>query len=193
MSIIQMVDIWDDVRAYYVFMQDKNYLELSSGLPIGERFRRIRHNYEIYQQLVDAGLGSWMHTDQYEVGDWVSIFTPIEMAAWQDIRANSLPLWPQLPVGRFFVDFGNPVAKVALECDGKQWHDQQKDARRDAELRELGWSVWRAPGWRCKRVLDRPEDFAEWLPDEQEEFWGRRDAETMAGIIGEIKHYMGRA
>jgi hypothetical protein len=99
-------------------------------------------------------------------------------------------LWPQLPVDRFFVDFGNPIAKVALECDGAQWHDEAKDARRDAILHELGWKVWRAPGWRCNRGMERPDDFPEWSPEEQDEFWRRKRTETMQGLIEEIRPYL---
>ena len=60
-----------------------------------------------------------------------------------------MDLWPQLPVGRYFVDFGNPVARVAIECDGKDFHDECRDSLRDAELSRSGWRVWRVPGWAC--------------------------------------------
>lgn len=183
----QLADYWDDVKAYFAFMNGKRYLPLVPSLDVSERFRRIRHNYKIFQQLVDAGHASWMDCDQYEVGDWVSVFTPIEASAWHDIRAYGLPLWPQLPVGRFFLDFGNPVAKVALECDGAQWHDEAKDRRRDTELQMLGWTIYRAPGWRCNKVMERPDDF-QYLPeDEQAEFWCRQRNETMRGLMEDIR------
>lgn len=185
--LIQMSDVFDQVKDYFAFMDGKEFYGLSASLPLPERFRRIRHNYKLFQQLVDAGLDSWMHTNQYEVGDWVKIFTPIEAAVWADIRSSGLPLWPQLPVGRFFVDFGNPVAKIALECDGKQWHDPAKDAMRDKELRGMGWIVFRSPGWRCNRVIDRPHDFNEWDQLKRDRFFDRERNETMKGLIHEIK------
>lgn len=188
----QAVNARDGVTSYFEIMQDKQYLRLSSGLTVGERFRRIKHNYKIYQQLVDAGLASWMDTAQYEVGDWLPIFTPIEAAAWHDIRANGLPLWPQLPVGRFFVDFGNPVAKIALECDGKQWHDPIKDEARDRILADMGWTVYRAEGWRCLRAMPTPDDFHEWESWRKDEFMARKGRETMKGLIDDIKHGFGR-
>lgn len=193
-ELMQMSDVFGEIKAYFAFMEGKEYLRLSSSLPIGERFRRIRHNYNLYQQTVDAGLASWMHTNQYEVGDWLSIFTPIEMAAWQDIRANGLPLWPQLPVGRFFVDFGNPVVKVALECDGKQWHDPVKDEARDRVLWDLGWTVYRADGRRCKKVMPFPDDFDALDRVDQEDFIMRRRRETMEGLIEDLKdEFRGKA
>jgi very-short-patch-repair endonuclease len=89
--------------------------------------------------------------DKYLV-DWD--FTPIERDLWQSIRSLGLPFWPQYPVGRFFVDFADPLRRVALECDGKQWHDKKRDADRDAELLDLGWTVHRFPGWQCFKGED---------------------------------------
>lgn len=146
----------DDLWAYFNFPGE--FLSLR-GLELSERFKAIRANYRRHQAMVDAGLSDWFDGDPYEVGDWLQIFTPIEYALWQDIRCYGLDLWPQLPVGRFFVDFGNPVAKVAIECDGKQFHmDKAKDAARDQELEAMGWEVIRIPGWQCNaRILDRDE------------------------------------
>ena len=77
--------------------------------------------------------------------------TPIESWLWHDIRAVDLVLYPQYPVGGFFVDFANPKAKVAIECDGAEFHkDKDKDAMRDAKLRQLGWSVYRISGKACR-------------------------------------------
>ncbi|PZX29445.1 uncharacterized protein DUF559 [Cupriavidus phytorum] len=50
------------------------------------------------------------------------------------------------------MDFGNPVIKIAIECDGAQYHDAGKDAKRDAELLEMGWRVIRIPGWKCLKT-----------------------------------------
>ncbi|MBT2299244.1 DUF559 domain-containing protein [Variovorax paradoxus] len=76
--------------------------------------------------------------------------TPIERWVWDEIRDANAVFYPQYPVGRFFVDFANPKAKVAIECDGAAYHlDKAKDAGRDAILERLGWVVYRAPGWLC--------------------------------------------
>ena len=101
------------------------------------RWRSLRRFYEMASdQISAAGRCEW-GIDPYEV-DWVSIFTPIESALWHDIRAAGAVLYPQYPVGRYFVDFANPVAMVAVECDGAAWHqDKAKDAKRDAELADM--------------------------------------------------------
>jgi very-short-patch-repair endonuclease len=98
-----------------------------------------------------AGANEWGIDTYLWDGLGIIHFTPIEYWLWHDIRAVDAVLYPQYPAGRFFVDFGNPVAKVAIECDGAAYHtDQAKDASRDAELERLGWTVYRFPGWMCK-------------------------------------------
>ena len=74
--------------------------------------------------------------------------TPIECNLWSDIRGSgSLFFFPQMPVGPYFVDFGDPVHKVALEADGRAFHDSRRDSKRDAVLMdEYGWTVLRFSG-----------------------------------------------
>jgi very-short-patch-repair endonuclease len=166
--IISAHDVWPDVVAHFAF--PGRFVPVT-GKTLGERFSAIRSNYRRHQAMVDAGISSWFGDDPYEVGEWPSIFTPIESALWTDIRCYGLDLWPQLPVGRFFVDFGNPVAKVAIECDGKAFHrDAAKDQARDEELEAMGWEVIRIPGWQCNaRILDSDE--AELKGIEDREAW----------------------
>lgn len=106
---------------------------------------------EAEPDILTAGRNEW-GMDLYAWDELGIIYmTPIECWLWHDIRANDAVLYPQYPVSRYFVDFANPVAKVAIECDGAAYHtDTAKDARRDAELAQLGWSVYRAPGWLCR-------------------------------------------
>jgi very-short-patch-repair endonuclease len=71
--------------------------------------------------------------------------TPIEAAAWQALREHGLPLYPQCPVGDLFIDFGDPVQRIGLELDGKDFHDYERDKSRDIAL-------WRVHGWRIIRI-----------------------------------------
>jgi hypothetical protein len=81
--------------------------------------------------------------------------TPIERWLWHDIRAHDAVLYPQYPVGRYFVDFGNPKVKVAIECDGAAYHtDKGKDFARDSELERMGWTVYRISGSDCRTDFD---------------------------------------
>ena len=87
--------------------------------------------------------------DPYEV-NWSAVFTPIEKWLWRDIRAVGAVFYPQFPVLDFIVDFANPEAKVAIECDGSAYHkDKEKDAKRDSLLSSMGWSVYRITGKEC--------------------------------------------
>jgi very-short-patch-repair endonuclease len=113
-------------------------------------FAALRHNYRLYEAAVERGEASWEPPcDQYIIADWTVLLTPIEAAIWSDIRCYGLPFWPQFPVGRFVVDFADPVRKIALECDGAAYHDADKDARRDALLADMGWRTYRIPGRDC--------------------------------------------
>lgn len=79
--------------------------------------------------------------------DWSQIMSPIELTAWQVIRSRGrLPLYPQYPVGKYFLDFGNPFRKIGVELDGKDYHDKAKDYKRDMELRSVGWDIIRITG-----------------------------------------------
>jgi very-short-patch-repair endonuclease len=87
---------------------------------------------------------------------WRAVFSPIESTTWEAIRIfGKAPMYPQYPVGKYFVDFGNPVVKVAIECDGKEYHtDKEKDFQRDKELFLLGWKVYRISGSDCCNPVD---------------------------------------
>lgn len=116
---------------------------------------RIRAHYaRLESELVAAGRREW-GCDPYAWEDAGIELTPIERWLWHDIRAVDVVLYPQYPVGRFFVDFANPAAKLAVECDGAAFHtDTEKDRRRDDWLRSHGWSVERISGRDCRDGVD---------------------------------------
>lgn len=123
-----------------------------------DHFNRIREYYEWRTPEIMA-VDPWRWgVEPYEI-DWTSIFSPIEDAFWQDIRSEGAVLYPQYPACGFFLDFAHPKVKVAVECDGKQWHmDRKKDWARDDILRKHGWTVYRLTGRQCfedtKQKLD---------------------------------------
>lgn len=78
--------------------------------------------------------------------------TPIERALWHDLRAVGLVMYPQIPIGPYFADFANPRASVVIECDGKRWHDPEKDAHRDGYMAANGWKVYRFTGAKCMEM-----------------------------------------
>ena len=121
---------------------------------------QIKKHYErITPYIMEANGTSWVSPYTNSL-DWLSIFSPIEEATWMDLRSfGNTPLYPQYPTGKYFLDFGNPKFKVALECDGKEWHiDKEKDAKRDLELLADGWHIFRIGGKECFKVTDKLEN-----------------------------------
>lgn len=139
----------DDIKAMVRDLARRNgwRIEWDRVRKTPERWKLIREIYEAVGPSIVSG-----ETRGKYLVDWE--FTPIEYDMWCSIRLLGLPMWPQYPVGRYFVDFGDPIRKIAFECDGRQWHQADKDAKRDAELLELGWTVYRFPGWQCVRGED---------------------------------------
>jgi very-short-patch-repair endonuclease len=79
--------------------------------------------------------------------DWSKYFSPIEFNAWCSIRSKGqIVLYPQYPVLNYHLDFANPGLRIGLELDGKQFHDQQRDIKRDNELKRAGWTIYRITG-----------------------------------------------
>jgi hypothetical protein len=57
--------------------------------------------------------------------------SPIEKNVWGAIRYLAVPLYPEFPVGRYFLDFGD---------QDKTW-----DAQRQVQIEAHGWSIIRIP------------------------------------------------
>lgn len=129
--------------------------------------------------------------------DWLQVFTPIEYLAWQSIRLYGLPFFPQYPIDGMILDFADPHKKIAIECDGKDWHDEEKDDARDSKLSAKGWIVYRISGSECVRVRTCPgelkELLGEWRIDQSEyedrlEDWTLNDSEGIISTISD-RHY----
>ncbi len=120
----------------------------------------------LFETVLEGGPGKWAAIRKiYKLQegsayspyflDWGLIFTPIEHDAWHYIRFYGLSMYPQFPVGRYFVDFGDPALRLAIECDGAAFHDKEKDAARDADMLEMGWKVFRFTGSSLWMAEDR--------------------------------------
>lgn len=112
----------------------------------------IRAHYEEIIPEILAEIRNEWAVDPYHWSG-VMTMTPIEDFMWSAIREVNAIFYPQYQVGRFFVDFANPVARVAIECDGAAYHqDVEKDAERDRDLNAMGWVVYRITGSECNQV-----------------------------------------
>lgn len=115
----------------------------------------IKRFYAAWDRSIQQTSRDQWAMDPYEWENGMLRMTPIEEALWADIRNNDAVFYPQYPVAGCFLDFANPAAKVAIECDGAAYHtDKEKDARRDARLARLGWRVYRITGRDCKTESD---------------------------------------
>lgn len=121
----------------------------------------LQNNWKDVRALYAKLTHRIMETPKNEWADdpyfWEGVvhMTPIENWFWADIRQCDAVLYPQYPVRNFFVDFANPKAKVAIECDGYAFHkDKAKDIARDRLLIGHGWSVHRISGSDCHKDSD---------------------------------------
>lgn len=126
-------------------------------MPDWDAIRRYYRRHE--KSILSAGRNGW-GIDPYQWDfDGCIRMSRIEDMFWCDIRNEGVVMYPQYPVGRFFVDFANPCARVAIECDGKAFHqDVARDQRREEEIRALGWRVYRLSGSECMRDDVHAED-----------------------------------
>lgn len=119
------------------------------------QWSRIKAFYKSIEPLIAAESSNEWACSPYAWEDLDVSLTPIEAWLWHDIRSLDLVLYPQYPINGMFVDFANPKAKVVIECDGEAFHvDKEKDERRDAALRNLGWRVYRITGRDCRDGVD---------------------------------------
>ena len=135
-----------------------------------EYIENIKQHYEeITPRIISRNKGQWVapYTDLIR---WELLFSPIEEQTWQALRCfGQCPLYPQYPAGKYFLDFGNPKYKVAIECDGKEWHmDKEKDAKRDSELFKQGWNIFRISGADCFKVCEEYHERFDCDKDERE-------------------------
>lgn len=149
-----------------------------------DKFLAIR---KAYADILPGWLAEYeatgdMRQDPYFM-DWE--FTPIESGVWSDIRSIGLPFYPQIPVLNYFIDFGCPMLKIGIECDGKAWHDHDLDKARDARLAAAGWMIFRIEGHECKRVIE-PFELAE-FEEEDEELISKYFMTTSEGVMTAIK------
>lgn len=112
-----------------------------------------RHYSRLSNRILSAPRNEWAADPyQWDMGQNMIFMTPIEENFWADCRDADLILYPQYPANGYFIDFANPAAKVAIECDGRAFHmDKERDAKREAVLTRSGWKMYRIEGWQCNQ------------------------------------------
>lgn len=122
-----------------------------------------------YKKL--QALSKWYKTEKYAPNiDWNVVLTPIEFHAYALMLCEGMRVKPQYPLLNYHLDFAIHDHRVNIELDGKDYHkDREKDLRRDSELREIGWTVYRIPGSEIFRTAELPEiEDPEYLSEEEQ-------------------------
>lgn len=132
---------------------------------------QIRSHYRANKAEILAADRDEFGIDPY-AWDGLICMTPIEDWMWCHCRDVGIVVYPQYPVGQFFVDFANPRARVAIECDGAAYHhDFAADRSRQQKIQSIGWTVYRFTGRECKE------------PNQSSESGGTRDRlQTIAAM-----------
>lgn len=81
-----------------------------------------------------------------EVLDGLPPMTPIEERLLEELRAVGLNPRVQYDIPPFRVDFAFEDVNLAVEADGREWHDADRDRTRDLKLQEQGWHVMHFTG-----------------------------------------------
>lgn len=157
-------------------------------------FDEIKEHYQritpLIMEVSSVNVKYWV--DPYRFSkNWNTQYSPIEESMWMDIRSfGKVPMYPQYPIDRYFVDFGNPYTKIAIECDGKEFHkDKHKDHLRDLYLAEQGRIVYRISGADCIRVLPDFDNLEDLDSDDRLNVCSDYFDKTAGGLIRSIAIY----
>jgi len=132
-----------------------------------EKLTAITDKWGFFRQLYMENIPFILEASRRDIKNWSESYllnwnrflSPIERTAWNSIRETSyIPLYPQFPVFNFFIDFANPLLRIGLELDGKNYHSKETDLQRDLKLSKFGWKIFRLSGAETKvKYLDRSE------------------------------------
>jgi len=65
------------------------------------------------------------------IPDCCEYMSPIERNVWSDLKCNGIKMYPQYPVWKYFLDFWDPIKKIWIEVDWREFHeDNGKDIKR---------------------------------------------------------------
>lgn len=107
-------------------------------------------NLDISRLLAPEEFGYLMQSycetmDEIPNSQGVLYMTPIERRLAAALDKAEISYRAQAPVGPYIADFivGD---ELVVECDGADWHDSERDSKRDAEVAALGYRTIRLTG-----------------------------------------------
>lgn len=66
-----------------------------------------------------------------------------EAAAREALAMLGVAAFQEYPLGRYSIDFAILDRKIALEIDGSYWHNEKRDAKKNAFVESIGWKLCR--------------------------------------------------
>lgn len=85
--------------------------------------------------------------------------SPIEKRVLKALWMRDYKATTQYPIRRYRIDVALPEYRLAIECDGKDFHSSKKakahDRKRDAYLRSIGWKTLRFSGSTINRDMSK--------------------------------------
>jgi len=142
---------WEEAELEYRIV-NKFYEMIDNSKNFIERHVAYRFLYKYFNDIIikysEENKRFRINLDYYR---FIRYFTPIEHFVYDLTRINrTIQLHPQYPVGKYILDFGNPYFKIGVECDGKEFHNFEKDHNRDLDLyNNYGWKIYRIKGVEC--------------------------------------------
>jgi len=112
--------------------------------------------------------------------------TPAERILWKLLSRYRPAFTRQLPIDdRYILDLANRTARLAIEIDGGQHHEQiAYDAERTAYLEAAGWRVVRL--WNSE-VLGDPEAAAQFILSRAAECLGGTHPQPLPSREGRVR------
>lgn len=158
-------------------------ITLHESMNMRDRFRAIRKFYSQCDIELETDPNIIIDFFKHGIG-----FSHLEVIAWDIIVASRfLVFYPQYPINNYFVDFCNPDKKIIIELDGANWHDPIKDKKRDDKLREMGYTIFRIPGYIAATELSLNEYVQFDLSENEDHDCTRWMTETINGFLESVE------
>ncbi len=109
----------------------------------------LRHSLLTYMQSTSVMPAAPMPEGVTRFERHEAFGSPFEQRVFLDIVARGYHVNPRVEVNGYFIDLvvTGAAGKLAVACDGDQWHtrpeQQRADLERERELTRSGWKFWR--------------------------------------------------
>ena len=83
----------------------------------------------LYEKSYSKALQTSSQKISTDVEDWYSVMNEVQFNVYNDIKYVGIFLYPLYPIGDYFIDFGNPFAKIGIEILYKDYGLSAKQDR----------------------------------------------------------------